>query len=158
MANETKEALAKTVYSDLCKSLDKRGWHYKKHEEDLVVTFTFDGEDLPMDFVLAVDTDRQLLRVFSRLPFTVPEDKRKDLAVATCVATYGLMDGSFDYDIEKGTISYRLTASFRESKIGDGLFQYLIIRSNLTVDKFNDRFLALCKGFISLDDFIANKE
>ena len=44
MADANELALAKTVYSDLCDSLEKRGWHYQKHEEDLVVTFGVTGE------------------------------------------------------------------------------------------------------------------
>ena len=154
MADVNEMTLAKTVYEDLCASLEKREWHFQKYEEDLVITFGVSGEDIPMEFVLAVDPDYQLLRVFSKLPFTVPEDKRMELAIATCVVSNKLADGSFDYDITNGTINFRLTASFRESKIGDGLFDYLIGCSSFTVDEYNDKFFALCKGLISIDDFI----
>lgn len=111
-----------------------------------------------MEFVLAIDSDRQLLRLFSKLPFAVPEDKRMDLAIATCVATNRLADGSFDYNISTGAIVFRMTASFRESKIGDGLFHYMIDCSCATVDAFNDKFLAICKGVLTVGDFIANRK
>lgn len=155
MAESNELALARKVYEDLCASLDKQKWHYQKHEDDLVVTCGVAGDDIPMQFILIVDAERQLLRVLSRLPFTVPEEKRMELAIATCMATDGLADGSFDYNIADGTIDFRLTASFRESVIGDGLFEYLIACSSFTVDKYNDKFLALCKGVISIDDFIS---
>lgn len=154
-ANEI--VLAKTVYSDLCAALDRRQWKYKKNENDLVITFGVDGDDISMDFVLVIDAQRQLLRVFSKLPFTVPEDKRMDLAIATCVASFGLADGSFNYDISTGSIVFRLTASYRESKIGDGLFEYLVGCSSVTVDAYNDKFFALCKGLITINDFMANQ-
>ena len=154
-ANET--ALAKTVYCDLCAALDKRHWKYQKHDDDLVVTFEVSGAGIPMEFVIAIDSERQLLRVFSKLPFTVPKDKRMDLAIATCAASYELADGSFDYDIETGDIAFRLTASFRKSKIGDGLFEYLVDCSCAVVDAYNDKFFALCKGLITINDFIANR-
>ena len=157
MAEANEMALAKTVYGDLCAALDRRQWKYQKHEDDLVVTFGVAGEDISMEFVLAIDAQRQLLRVFSKLPFVVPEDKRMDLAIATCVASYGLADGSFDYDIATGNIVFRLTASFRESKIGDGLFEYLVGCSSAAVDAYNDKFFALCKGLITINDFIANQ-
>ena len=157
MAEVNETAHAKIVYEDLCAALDRRKWPYQKHEEDLVVTFGVASDDLPMNFVLAVDAERQLLRLFSKLPFTVPEDKRMDLAIATCVASNKLADGSFDYDIATGRIVFRLTASFRESKIGDGLFEYLVGCSSVTVDAYNDKFLALSKGFISINDFIGAK-
>ncbi|MGN0113694.1 MAG: hypothetical protein ACI396_00025 [Acutalibacteraceae bacterium] len=156
MADTNKLAAAKTVYDDLCASLDKRGWKYTKHDDDLVVTFGVAGDDIPMDFMLDVNADRQLLIVLSRLPFTVPEDKRMDLAIATCVASYGLADGSFDFNIATGDITFRLTASFRDSRIGDGLFEYLIGVSSYSVDEYNDKFLAVSKGVMSINDFIAN--
>ncbi len=154
MAEANEMMLAKEVYEGLCAALDRRNWHYKKFEDDLVVAFGVSGEDIPMDFVMMVDADRQLLRVTSKFPFTIPEDKRMDLAIATCVATYKLVDGSFDYDITKGTIYFRQTASFRGSTIGDGLFDYLIRCSCVTVDAYNDQFLAISKGTLSINDFI----
>ena len=157
MADENAIVCAKNIYSDLCATLDKRNWHYQKHDNDLVITFGITGEDIPMEFVLAVDVDRQLLRVFSKLPFSVPEDKRMELAIASCVASNGLADGCFNYDIVKGTIVFRLTASFRESKLGENLFNYLIDCSCITVDRYNDKFLALCKGLISINDFISQE-
>ncbi len=149
-----KQVLAKRVFEDLCLALERKGWSYKTHEEMLVVTCSVSGADIPMGLILIVDAERQLLKVLSRLPFTVPEDKRMELAVAACVATFGLADGNFDYDVAKGTIDFRLTAVFGESKIGEGLFTYLVEFSSSVVDRYNDRFLALCKGLISIDAFI----
>ena len=156
MTDANEMALAKKVYEDLCAALERRDWNFQRHDEDLVITFGVNGEDIPMDFIFVVDAERQLLRVLSKLPFAVPEDKRIDIAIATCAASYGLADGSFDYDIEKGIIFFRLTSSFRNSSIGDGLFDYLVGISCFTVDKYNDKFMALSKGFISIEDFIKN--
>ena len=152
---DTKEMRAKQVYETLCAALDARGWRYKKFEEDLVITFTVSGDDIPMEFVLIIDANRQLIRLSSKLPFTVSEDKRMELAIATCAVTDRLVDGSFDYDITKGTIYFRMTASFRDSQIGEGLFRYMVDCSASTVDDFNDKFLALSKGLISINDFLA---
>lgn len=154
MSDSNNASLAKSVYENLCKALESRGWKFSKHEEDLVVTFTTHGEDFPMDFVLAVDEERQMLRLFSRLPFTVDEDKRMEMAIATCAASFGLADGNFDYDITTGKISFRMTTTFRNSVIGDDLFKYMVVTSSMTVDEYNDKFFALTKGFISLEDFL----
>ena len=54
----------------------------------------------------------------------------------------------------EGAIVFRMTASFREGTIGEGLFQYLISCACAMVDKFNDQFLALNKGLMSITDFI----
>lgn len=155
MADEKKIALAQNVYDTLCAAIDRREWKYHKDEAKLVVYFGVSGEDIPMNFIIVVDAERQLVRVLSPLPFKMSEDKRLDGAIAACAASYGMADGSFDYDIADGQITFRATASFRESVIGDGLFQYMISLSCAMVDKYNDQFLAISKGMLSISDFIA---
>lgn len=154
MENATKYELAKQVYETLCAAIDRRNWNYGKDEEKLLVHFGVSGEDIPMNFILFVDADRQLIRLMSPLPFKMSEDKRVEGAIATCAATYGMADGSFDYDLSDGEIVFRMTASFRESTIGDGLFQYMISCSCAMVDKYNDVFLAIDKGLMSIADFL----
>ena len=159
MADEIKQAKAKEVYDTLCELLDEMELHYTKDDEDaydgnLVLRFTMAGDDLPMQFIFVIDPDRQLIRVMSPLPFTTPEEKRLDMAIAICVASRGLPDGSFDYDISDGTVTFRQTVSFRESKIGKALFLYLLHWSNNIVDRYNDRLFAVSKGMLSLKDLI----
>ena len=155
MVDEKKMELAKQVYQTLCDAIERRKWNFEKDEEKLLVHFGVNGDDIPMQFVLIVDAERQLIRVMSPLPFKMSESKRMEGAIATCAASFGMADGSFDYDLSDGTIVFRMTASFRESLIGEGLFQYLISCSCAMVDKYNDQFLALDKGIMSITDFIA---
>ena len=65
-----------------------------------------------------------------------------------------MVDGNFDYDISDGSIVFRLTAFYRGSKIGKGLFHYLIDCTCATVDDYNDKFLALNNGTLTLEAFI----
>ncbi len=155
MADENKIALAKQVYQTLCNAIERREWTYEKEEAELDVIFGVNGDDIPMKFLLAVDADRQLIRLLSPIPFKISEAKRMDGAIAVCAASFGLADGSFDYDLADGSIVFRMTASFRESIIGEGLLQYMISVSCSTVDKYNDKFLALDKGILSIADFIS---
>ncbi len=154
MADEKVMKHAQQVYRTLCGALEAREWKFAKDEEKLRVDFGVSGDDMPMNFIIFVDAERQLIRLLSPLPFKMSESKRMEGAIATCAATYGMADGSFDYDISNGVIVFRMTASFRESLIGEDLFQYMISRTCATVDKYNDRFLALDKGMISFEDFI----
>ena len=150
-----KMANAQQVYETLCKALDRRGWKYGKDEEKLLVHFGVRGDDIPMNFIIYVDAERQLVRLMSPLPFKMSEEKRMEGAIATCAATYGMADGSFDYDLSNGEIVFRMTASIRESQLGEGLFQYMMSCACAMVDKYNDQFLALDKGIMSIADFIA---
>ena len=157
MAEENKKILAKEVYNTLCGAIERREWNYEKDEEKLVVYFGVSGDDIPMQFILVVDEERQLIRLMSPMPFNMSEDKRMEGAIVTCVASFGMADGSFDYDLAEGRIVFRMTASFRESVIGEGLFQYMISCACAMVDEYNDKFLAIDKGIMSINNFIAKR-
>ena len=145
--------LAQSIFDDLCAWLDSKDQDYKKIEDGLYVIFTIYGEDIPMDFVMQVDAERQLIRLRSRLPLRIAEDKRMDLAIACCAATYNIMNGSFDFDITEGRIRFRMTTCFRDSRIGTELLEYMILCSFKTIDDYNDKFLGLAKGMININDF-----
>lgn len=154
MADEIKMNAAKAVYETICKALDAREWTYDRHEEDMAISFGVNGEDLPMQFIFHVDAERELVRLFSGMPFNMAEDKRIDGAIATCAATYECIDGSFDYDVSNGKIIYRITQSYRSSKLGEAVFQYMISVACTTIDEYNDKFLAINKGYMSIEDFL----
>ena len=147
---------AKDLYDRMCKYLEEKELKFKKEEEELVIHFVVSGDDIPMIFILRIDSDRELIRLTSPLPFCFDEDKRIDGAIATCFVSDKLADGSFDYDITDGSIAFRMTASFRNSRIGEGLIDYMIGCSSVTVDEFNDKLLALNKGIISITDLLGN--
>lgn len=155
MADEKLER-AQKVYETLCATLDKHEWHYQKNEERLSIECGAQGEDLPMKITIRVDAERQLIMLLSHLPFIISEDKRLDVAIATSIANNGLVDGSFDFDITDGHMFFRMTSSFIESEIGNELFTYMLMVSCHTIDEYNDKFLMLGKGMMSIQDFISN--
>lgn len=157
MIDENKMELAKQVYNTLCNAIEKREWKFDKKEEKLLVYFGVTGNDIPMQFILVVDAERQLIRLMSPMPYNMSEEKRMEGAIAACAASFGMADGSFDYDLSDGKIVFRMTASFRESSIGEGLLQYMISYSCAVVDEYNDQFLAIDKGLMSITDFITKE-
>ena len=154
MTDEMKVEKAVEVYVTLCNALERIGWSYDKNDSNLSISFEVTGEDLPMQFLIIVDVKRQLVRFFSTLPFKMKEDKLIDGAVAVCAANCGLVDGCFIYDIGDGTIAFKQTATFLGRAIDEALLQYVIHCACSTVDKYNDKFMALNKGFISIADFL----
>ena len=146
------------VYDTLCSMLDNIGWKYDKVEEKLMIKSGVKGEDLPIDFIVVVKPRNEVVQFISSRPFNMPEDKRVEGALAICTANYGLVDGSFDYDLSDGQIVFRLTSSYRESLLSEALFEYMIMVSASTIDKYNDRFFMLAKGMITLEQFIEMEE
>lgn len=153
--NEKDLIRAKEIFASLCNMLDTRDWNYKKFEDDLTITCGVQGDDLPMEMYMHVRPAQQIISLHSSMPFKMSKEKLIDGAIATSVANYGLVDGSFDYDISDGTIIFRLTASYRDSVIGADLFEYMLMLSAHIIDKYNDKFLMLSKGAIDINAFIA---
>ncbi len=145
---------ADQAYKTLCNALDAKNWSYEKHEEERSVTFSVKGDDLPMDFMVFIDEDRQLIRLFSPMPFKFGEEKLIEGAIAACAASSIMADGNFDFNISEGKVIFRIIASYRDSIIGEGLMHYLIDCACAVVDKYNDKFFAINKGILGLDCFI----
>ena len=145
---------AEEVYDTLCSMLDNIGWKYDKVEEKLMIKSGVKGEDLPIDFIVVVKPRNEVVQFISSMPFNMPEDKRVEGALAVCTANYGLVDGSFDYDLSDGQIVFRLTSSYRDSQLSEALFEYMIMVSASTIDKYNDRFFMLAKNMITLEKFM----
>jgi len=157
MTDNEKKMMGQTVFNTICKMFDDQGYHYEKHEDDLVITCQVRGEDLPMDILFAVRDDRQIVQLLSPMPFTVPEDKRIDIALAITVINDRLVDGSFDFNMANGKISFRQTASYIESILGKELFEYMLMVSAATIDEYNDKFLMIAKGMISFEQFLESE-
>ncbi len=154
MAEELNMQKAQEVYATIIRMLDNMEWKYEKHEDDLLIKSGVKGDDLPIEFIMVVRPKNQVVQFISSLPFNMPEDKRVDGAIAVCVANYGLVDGSFDYDLRDGEIRFRLTCSYRESTLSEELFNYMIMVSASTVDNYNDKFFMIAKGMMTVQQFI----
>lgn len=154
MAEEVNMKKAKEVFNTLVKMLDTRDWKYEKHEDELLIKSGVRGDDLPVEFVVVVRPKNEVVQFISSMPFRMPEDKRVDGAIAVCAANYGLIDGSFDYDLSDGEIRFRLTSSYRESTLSEDLFEYMILVSASTVDQYNDKFFMIAKGLMTVQQFL----
>lgn len=144
---------AQTVYETLLKTLDSRQWHYDRYDDKLTVTMGVNGDDLPMQLIIEVDADRELIKLLSKLPLTFPEDKRIEGSIVTNIANIRLADGSFDYKFDTGTVYFRQVSSFKNSLIGKGLIDYMIDCACWTIDEYNDKFLMIAKGLMTVQDF-----
>lgn len=153
MADEKTLKLANTVYETICSMLTKKDWSFTRHEEDMVITCGARGHDLPMDLIIAVNPNAQVVSIYSQMPYSVGEDKRVEAALAIHLANYGLLNGGFDYDIGNGNIRFRIVTSFRGSILSEELFEYMILVAAKTIDDYNDKFLMISNGMMSVQQF-----
>ncbi len=145
---------AHEVYNNLISMLDAFDWKYERDDEHLLIKSGVRSEDLPIEFFLHVVENNEVVQFISSLPFRMPDDMRVDGAIAVAVANYGMVDGSFDYDISDGEIRFRLTTAYRDTMPSAEILQYIIGVASSTVDKYNDRFFMLAKKMITIEDFI----
>lgn len=153
MADNTLHKKALDVFDTLCAYLDEEEFHYERRTDMPGVNFTVEGEDLPMEFAVLIDEERQAVRLLSFLPVTFGKDKRIEGAIAACRANYSIIDGSFDYNYKTGKMTFRMTAVYLDSLFSKGLFDYMLACAFYTVDKYNDKFLMIAKGFLPIEDF-----
>jgi hypothetical protein len=145
---------AKKVYDTIIKALDGREWVYQRDDDELTVTYKVGGDDLPMHFILRVDEERNLIRLFSPMPCNFPEDKRIEGAIATCYATNKLANGCFEYDLSDGMAVFRMANPYENCDISVDLINYMISVGCNTVDEYNDKLFMIAKGMLKITDFI----
>ena len=145
---------AMRAYATVIAMMDDDNLKYARDDENLRIDLGFDTEDLEVKIKFVIDTERELVRVFSFLPFKFPEDKRVEGAVATCVANHGMVNGSFDYDFSDGEILFKLVNSYKGDCFSKEAAGYMLGVAVSTVDNYNDRFFALAKGLMTLSDFV----
>ncbi len=149
---------AKATFQMLCKALENNDWKFQKDEEKLSIECGARGDDLPIRLNVDIDADGMIAILISHLPFIVQEDKRLDVAIVVSIINNNLVDGCFDFNIETGTLLFRMTNSFLESTISDSVFEYLIFCSCHTIDEYNDKLLMVAKGMLSVEKFIEMEE
>lgn len=153
MADEKEINSANRVYATLCKILKSRNWEYDNDEEITTISFELQGKSVSIMFIVVVDVERQLIRIYSPLSVKFSQENRIDGAAAICHASYGLHNGSFDYDLFDGTIVFRMVTSFRGSLISEALIENMISCTCTVVDEYSNKFLALENGTMSIDEF-----
>lgn len=154
MAEDKELKQAQNLYKALCEWLDEHDWDYKKFENDFVVKCLAQGDDLPIELVVQIDTKHQLISLMSPMPFPIAEDRRSVIAVAVSQANVGLITGNFDFNYLNGQIIFRIASSYRESLIGKDMFEYLLLCACYTIDEYNDKFLTVAKSKMSIEEVL----
>ena len=149
---------AKKIYQQFKDHLTQHDFHFDAHDDELIISMTVHGEDLPQPTLIRVLADRDMVQVLSPIPSRIPEDKRIDGAIAVSIANYGMINGCFDYDMNDGEVRFRVAQSYRGIEFSDALVGYLLQVTFFTTDKYNDRFFMLGKGLMSIEQFIQKEQ
>ena len=145
---------AREIYYDIVGTLNAMGWRFDRLDDKLAIKTGVKSQDLPIEFIMMVDANHQLVLLKSFLPIVVPENKLFDMAFAVCLVNGRLANGNFDFDFETRKISFRLCNSYMDSTVGQEVYRYMIGVSTHTIDDYNEKFYLLSTGKMSMDQFI----
>lgn len=144
----------RAVYNTLCSMLNRISWKYTADDNKMLVKTTATGEDIPIELNIQVLSDKDCVMLYSRLPITVPEDKRIDAALGITAINMYTVDGCFEFKQQTGEIFYRMTELYHGIKMTEQMLEYMLFVSCKTVDDYNDKLLMLIKGIMSIEEFI----
>lgn len=153
MADEKTTKRAGELYNMLCDMLDELGVSYERNKSMMSIKFGSVGADEPIPIIIAIDAEKELVRLYSPLSAEFKGEKRIEAAIVTGHLNYKLINGSFDFDHEEGKILFRLTTSFCDSLLSADLLKYMIAFATLTADEFNDKLTSLSLGDTPIEAF-----
>ena len=156
MAENNTLELAQQTYLKICRALDNKGWRYQKDDAQLAVSFGVRGEDLEMNFRVKVYEEKQFVFISSVLPYTVPESKRVEVALAVSAVNCKLLAGNFDFNLQKGQIMFRINQSYMGSDISVDAFEKMIMACCGVIDDYNEKFMGIGTGMLDLHKFLAD--
>ena len=88
------------------------------------------------------------------MPCRIPDDKMTEALLATHMANNKFRMGEFVLDFERKQVSFALNPLYEDATPREEWFIYLMQLAHMVADEYNDKFMMLAKGMISLQDFI----
>lgn len=146
---------ARKQFNTLIDMMNSNGLKFTKNEDNLSISSGFITEDIPVEYFIQIDAEREIAVFMSKLPFTMPEEKRVDGAIAVCVANNRGAIGAFDYDIASGEIYYKMAVPFCGGvNLSQEVFHMLTFVGTSTINAYNDKLYLISQGMMTVSDLI----
>lgn len=145
------EAASREVYDLIKIVLDDMELDYEADDDNLRIHFYYQGEDMRHRMNISIDSERANFRVVVVLPFDIDIEKKHSMAEAVCRINDTLMMGQFTYDMEKD-IAFETCQLFVDSMISRELIEMAVNLSISTVGRYDDRLLAINKGYLNPEE------
>ncbi len=153
MANEIDMITAQKIYNTVCNTLDGMKLTYEKHEKDLVITLGHRGDDMNHSILIVVNAKQNVITIIEQLPFKIDKEKALDMCVAICYINKNLVSGGFTYDFDSN-ISFEITQFYNDREINEAFIERMLMTLVVTVEEYDDKLLALNKGYMKVTDFL----
>ena len=151
-----RDRLANRCYNNVKQVLNDLGWKYECFDDKLRVKFGVYGEDLSSNYYLTISAEKETATLAAYLPYRTPRQNTDNLARAISMANSRFYNGSFEFNAKNREICFRVTTLLLGGmELSCEAIKYMIDVACDMVDKYDDKFFAVAKGYLSLDDFYA---
>ena len=159
MMNEEKMTAAYATLDTLCEMLEDIGLQYEKNEDDLSAICMFNDEEGSQVHHISVDAKRQRVSLYGMFCFgTVDAVMRDDVVTAISAINYQLANGNFVYNFDAERVYFRMTMSYRNSRLSTDAMQYLLLSAIGIIRRYAYDLRMLIKGKTTLEEFLENTD
>lgn len=123
-------------YETLCGVMERNDIYYEKDDQHLCVKCSVSGQDIQLNFAFVINPSKMLITLFSPMPIQVRKEKSADIALAVCMINNSLSDGNFCFDVNDGTVFFKMTSSFCDTNVSEELFEYMLSVAADTMDDY----------------------
>lgn len=141
-------------FETLCNMLERNDIEYSRNDERIAVHCTVAGRDIPIHLMFAIHPYKMLVTLYALMPITVEPHKAADMGIAVCLANKSLADGCFVYDIDDGSMFFKMTTSYRDSEVSEENFEYMLSTAADIVDEYYPKLMHISQctqSFICID-------
>ena len=154
MKKKNKLEYSKILYNMLFEVIDEREYFYRKFDDKLVIQFMARYGKIPLQINTYIDEEHEFIKMIGILYTSFDEEKRLEGAIAIAHLNSYLANGNFEYDINDGSIRYKLVQCYAESKISKDLLDDMIENILTLTDIFREKFIKINDGELPLEDFL----
>lgn len=140
------------IFDMCCDVLKTTGLQYRSNKENLVVVCSYAGVKSAHQLVMKIDTAKELIMFGEQLQIEIKENKKNEVAQATCSANRHIGLGRFVYDLDK-TVSYEIVQSYSGCVISPLFIQRTLVLFLTTLEHYENRYELLNKGKITVENF-----
>jgi hypothetical protein len=134
---------AELTLDQLCRYLEEDGFGHNVHEDGAAIETGFRARTGTFRLMIFLRHEPALLGVIVRIPETVPEPKRPEVAEAIARANYGLSLGCFELDMSDGELDFRVSMPIGGASLAHEQFRSLLGAAMWTTDRYHRAFCRL---------------
>lgn len=116
--------------------LKSQNWRYDLDEKNGRVFTGVDGDNGQWRFSVAVSEEQKLCLVLSRFPQKCPQSRRRACTELLTRINHGLISGSFEMDMDDGTINFKTTYPFPEGQMDTETLEIVLGSHILAMDRY----------------------